>query len=337
MPAHVCRLQDMPPFAAHFCLQVEKFCRDELAVDLSGSRVLVAYSGGADSLALLLVLHALSRRLGMEIGTATLDHCLREEAAGEVRAAREVCAELGIAFFTDRRDTARYAAERKLGLEEAARDVRADFLESVRFGNRFSWIAQGHQLNDLAEDSLMRSMRGAGWPALAGMEAVDGMRHIVRPLLLTSRNAIERFVSCLGFSWVADAMNADMRHLRNRVRHTLLPFYLRENPSFLDSIAARWRLAREDAAYFTEVTAAQPVMGCEEVFLPREALASMHKAVRLRRYKHVVDTLGEGQALHVSLFTLDSLWRKNQGGGEVWFPGGKRAAIRNGGIVFMRS
>jgi len=334
MPTLMCRLQDMPPPAAHFCLKVERFCRDELGVDLSGTKVLVAYSGGADSLALLLALHALSRRLGVEVAAATLDHGLREESAGEARAAGAFCAELGIAFFTDRRDTARFAAEQKLGLEEAGRNIRADFLESVRRANDCDWIALGHQLNDLAEDSLMRMLRGAGWPGLAGMEGVDAARHMVRPLLLTARSDIETFVSDLGLSWTMDAMNADMAYLRNRVRHELLPLCLRENPSFLDAVASRWRLAREDAAYFKEITRITPAAREGEVFLPRPELAAAPAAVRLRQYKHVLDSLGNGQALLAPLFTLDALWRKNQGGGEVSFPGGKKAVIRNGGIVF---
>lgn len=329
------RLQDLPSKAARFCLETERFCRHELNRDLTNKTLVVAYSGGADSTALLFSLHYLSRRLGMTLHAAILDHGLREEAVRELTDAASVCARLGVPFHSRRSEVAEYARECGMGLEEAGRIARMAFLEDVREWTGSDWIATGHQLNDLAEDSLMRMIRGAGWPALGGMAGFVEESRTVRPLLLTPRAEIEGFLQALGERWHDDRMNDDDAYLRNRVRKHLLPLFLRENPAFLDNTAERWRAAREDAVFLERQTAAIQHVSLEGgIFVPRHRLSDVPAALRLRKYMEILALLGKGQATAAHLRALDAAWRRGEGGKHVQFPGGKSAVIRKGGIFF---
>ena len=330
-------LQSMPPRAAHFCLGLERFCREELDVALAGTRIVVAYSGGADSKALLFALRGLAPRLGITLHVAILDHGLRAEAPMEVTQASMLCAELGIAFHTDKTNVATLAHERGVGIEEAGREARLAFLERVRVSTQSDWISFGHQLNDLAEDTLMRLMRGSGWPALAGMVGVCHERHILRPLLLTPRADVERFLHHLGLTWGEDPMNYDDAYLRNRVRRDVLPLMLRENPKFLDTVAERWRMARADAVLFTKQTMAIPSVSLDgDVFFEKSALEDASPAIRQRRYRNVLASLGPGHVTALLLRTLEKTWRRGKGEKTVQFPGGKEAYIRHGDILFRR-
>lgn len=335
------RLQDLPARAAQFCLAVERFCRNERELDFSGASptsLVVAYSGGADSKALLLALHFLAPRMGLALHAATLDHGLRAESTVEVAEAAALCARLNVRFHTGRRDVAAFASDRGIGLEEAGRLERISFLETVRETTGSAWIATGHHLNDVAEDCLMRMTRGTGWPALAGMAAVVPEKRVIRPLLLTPRESIERFLLDLGETWVHDAMNEDDAYFRNRVRNHILPLFIRENPAFLETVADRWRMARADAAFFRSALAgvAEEKRG-GEIFLSRGVLRQMPPSLRLRKYREILGRLGGPQVAATRVFALDAAWERNEGGKFIQFPGGRRAAIRDGGILFLRN
>jgi tRNA(Ile)-lysidine synthase len=330
-------LQALPRSAARFCLEVERFCREELEMDISGRSLVVAYSGGADSKALLLALHFLSSRLDISLHAAILDHMLREEAVAEVSDAEAFCRRIGVSFHTARRNVANLAKENGMGLEEAGRNARREFLEDIRERTGSAWIAMGHQLNDLAEDALMRMIRGAGWPALGGMNACLPEQNIIRPLLLVSRNSIETFLNDIGESWVNDAMNEDGAYFRNRVRIDILPMLIAENPSYLDSVAERWRMAREDDSLISSLLV--PVSYEERkngMFFPRAALQNVPVSLRLRKYMSVLAAMGEGQVSSALLRNLDAIWLRSEGEKTVQFPGDKRAKITGGGILFFK-
>lgn len=338
MPAPAARLQDLPSRAARFCLAVERFCGQDISLDLSGISLVVAYSGGADSKALLLALHFLAPRFGLRaLHAAILDHGLRAESAAEVAQADALCQRYGIACHTEKADVAAYARERGIGLEAAGRDCRLAFLERVRRNTGSGWVAVGHQLNDLAEDALMRMTRGAGWPALAGMAAVVEESRVIRPLLLTPRSAIEQFLRDIGETWMTDAMNEDGAYFRNRVRMEFVPLFMRENPAFLDTVAERWRMARQDAAWLRdELERIHPVGRDDGLFLSPEMLRVLPASLRLRKYAAILAGLGRGQATAVLLQALDAAWLRNEGGKTIQFPGGRSAVIRQGGIIFMK-
>ena len=331
-------LQDLSPAQARFCLGTNRFLRKELGVSLTGTRILAGFSGGADSTALLLTLRYLAPVSGFSLYAAHLDHGLRPGSSGEAEACRVFCEALGIPFFLERLERPDSAA----GIEDASRRARYAFFDRAASHCGADWIATGHNANDLAEDVLMRLTRGAGWPGLSGMAAVDSRRRLLRPLLLTARSALEDFLRSLGTGWLTDESNCDRSYFRNRVRHDLLPFFLKENPAFLDAVAGLWRLGRIDETCFEEVLTgfADNVEQDGEktpFFLERRVLEAMPKALRLRLYKRTLDALGKGQALMPGLLALDEAFLRNGTPTTHQFPGGKQARADAGGIRWSRS
>jgi len=336
MPA-VSRLQDLPPEWARFCLGVGSFAAQELGRSFSPVACVVACSGGADSTALLLASALLCRKDGGRVVAAHLDHGLREESVHDAAFVAGLCDHLRIPLVSERQDVGLLARQRGIGREEAGRLARYALLGRVREQNGAEVILLAHQLNDLAEDQLLRLMRGAGWPALGGMVGHDATRRLLRPLLLTPRTTLEKFLKICGHSWRVDASNFERTATRNRVRLELLPVLLRENPSYLDAAARLWRQARLDESHWDAEVAALlttlPTPKAGQYVLPVRVLCDAPAALRLRLYKAVLESLGAGQALSDSLFRLDELWRRNAFGKSLRFPGDKEARISRQGIV----
>ena len=333
-------LQEISPEAARFCLGVERFLANDLGVAAPGraplGTVLVGLSGGADSTALLLALRWLAPRLGCEVCAAHLDHGLRPESCDEAEAAQDLCRSLGVPFATSRRDVAALAADDGLGLEEAARRARYAFLEQARAECGAQWIAVGHTLDDLAEDVVMRLVRGTGWPALGGMAGADPERRLLRPLLLSARADIEAFLNGLDADWIEDASNTDLAFLRNRIRHTVLPLLKRENPLFAEGVGRLWRQARLDAAWMDAEVEALPWAEESGVLtLPLDALRALPPALRLRACKQALERLGPGQPLAANLFALDEAVMSGAGGKTIQFPGSKTVEVGAGHVRFQ--
>lgn len=337
------KLQALPPRAAHFCLGVERFVRGELGLDLAGRTVLVGFSGGLDSTTLLTALAALTPRLGCAVAAAHLDHGLRPESGAEAGRARALCAAFGLPCEVQRQDVGALAAARGMGLEEAAREARYAFLGQAMDRCGATVLAVGHMLDDLAEDVLMRLVRGAGWPQLGGMRAWDPGRRLLRPLLLTPRARARAFATALALPWTEDPSNADPRFLRNRVRHALLPQLLAENPNFLRQVATQWRLARLDAEQFAAETAAllaraEPAPDAPgALLLPGALLAPLAPAQRLRLFKAALEAQGPGQPLAEGLLRLERAWASGRQGATVQFPGPKTARVAARGVTFART
>ncbi len=331
------RLQELDPASARVCLHVASFVAKELEVDLRGAQVLVAVSGGADSLALLLILHWLAPSLDMTLHAMHLDHGLRPESPLEAEWCRAFCAILNIPVTLVSLDIPAQQKKMGAGIEEASRTARYAALHAEAKAQGCDWVATGHQLNDLAEDVLMRLTRGTGWPALGGMAGADAGRQLLRPLLLTPRSDLEGMLTRLNVPWLTDGSNFDAAYLRNRVRHAMLPLFLQENPAFLTSVAHLWRLGQLDTTFLAKQLPipqpqsphpAQhaPVSPAPAIITLRNAVAHLHKALRLRFYKQTLAGLGEGHPQLTSLFALDAAWHGKQFPKTIQF-NGKRFAV----------
>ncbi|MEW5733538.1 MAG: tRNA lysidine(34) synthetase TilS [Thermodesulfobacteriota bacterium] len=197
----------------------------------SGDRVLLALSGGADSTTLALVMHKIAPDLELALGAAHLNHCLRgPESDRDEEFVRRLAWSLELPFFSGREDVAALARAGRVGLEEAGRDIRRAFLCRVAKENGYSAVALGHHADDAAETVLMALVRGSGLTGLSGIPAKEGM--LIRPLIDLTRDDILGFLADEGAAWREDGSNRDMRFLRNRVRHQVLPLLRRAaNPA----------------------------------------------------------------------------------------------------------
>ncbi len=220
-----------------------------------GDRVCVALSGGADSTALLLLLHAANTQpknaLGVVLSVAHVNHTLRgEESEQDQRFCTELCERLGLPLHLSSVHTAERAQMQKQSIEEAARDLRYEAFSGLLQQGQTDIIATAHTLEDQAETVLMKMLRGAwleGLSAIAPVLPIPGGR-VLRPLLGTHREELRKYLRERGQTWREDSSNADEALTRNRLRHTVLPMLREENPQLDQTLANLAELAREDEA-----------------------------------------------------------------------------------------
>ncbi|MBR3584646.1 MAG: tRNA lysidine(34) synthetase TilS, partial [Oscillospiraceae bacterium] len=197
-----------------------------------GSRILCAVSGGADSMCLLHWLNELRETYGFALFAAHFEHGLRgEESLRDAEFTAEQCRRLGISCSVGHGNVPAYAEQQHFGTEDAARTLRYRFLEETADRLNCDRIATAHNLNDNAETVLMNLCRGAGTRGLAGIPPVRG--RLIRPLLQTSREEIEEYLTQHGIPHIEDSSNGTDSYTRNRIRHQMIPLLIRENPSFL--------------------------------------------------------------------------------------------------------
>jgi tRNA(Ile)-lysidine synthase len=216
-----------------------------------GATVVVAVSGGADSVALLRALHAMD----LPLTVAHLNHQLRGEASDADEAfVRGLASELGLPVAVQSADVHALAESESLSIEMAARRARHAFF--AEFGD--AAIALAHHADDQVETFLLRMARGAGTEGLCGMpyvQQLDSMR-LIRPLLDLHRFDILAWLREGGYAWREDATNSDETFLRNRVRHSILPMLERElNPNIRETILRSMDVLREEDAWMNGMVA----------------------------------------------------------------------------------
>jgi tRNA(Ile)-lysidine synthase len=209
----------------------------------AGDRVVVAVSGGPDSMALLHALWELRERLRLTLEVAAIDHGLRADAHREIELVRERAAALGLPFSAVAVDV---VGERKVrrgtSVQEAARDARLRGLAKLARTHGADRVALGHQADDQAETILYRIVRGTG---VAGLGGIPYRRDIfVRPLLDVTRAEILRYLRLRSIPFVEDPSNADERFARARIRHRILPALAQENPRVAEALRSLAAAAR---------------------------------------------------------------------------------------------
>jgi tRNA(Ile)-lysidine synthase len=294
--------------------------------------VLVACSGGADSLALLAATVAESREPGLHVVGVTVDHGLQEGSAERAAHVVEQMAGLG----ADETVGARVRVDAVgVGPEAAARQARYAVLDEL--GERFdaAAILLGHTRDDQAETVLLGLTRGSGGRSLAGMRpAFDRYR---RPLLGVSRTDTVTACQVEGIDYWADPHNADPRFTRSRVRHQVLPMLERElGPGVTEALARTADQLREDTEHLDGLAenwlADQPELAVD-------ALAALPAAVR-RRVLHRAITSAGGPASEVTrehVLAVDALLTDWHGQRWIDLPGHLRAARSDDHLVIVRS
>lgn len=197
----------------------------------SGDRILVAVSGGADSVALLLIL----QNLGYEIRVAHCNFHLRgAESNRDADFVQQLCERLHVPCQVKDFDTESYAHAHGLSIEMAARDLRYEWFEECRKEYQYDYIAVAHHREDNAETILLNLLRGTGIKGLCGIRPRNG--NIIRPLLCLSRMEIERYLQEQHQNYVTDSTNLQDDFLRNRIRHQVLPLLQSINAHATDNL-----------------------------------------------------------------------------------------------------
>jgi len=209
-----------------------------------GDLVIVAVSGGPDSVCLLDTLHSLMDDLGFAIVVAHYNHGLRPpEDESEVRFVRRLADSMDLPFECDRADL--FVNGKRSSVEEKARNARYAFLENLMVTCHAQKIAMGHNLNDQAETVIMRLLRGSGTSGLAGIPPIRENR-IIRPLIEIKREDIIAYLKARKCSYVTDSSNLFPGYLRNEIRLNVMPGLLKMQPRLIDHLGHTAEILRHD-------------------------------------------------------------------------------------------
>ena len=249
-----------------------------------GERVLAAVSGGADSVALLVLLQRKAQVLGIEVVAAHLDHRMRPESGEDAEFVRRLCADLDIPLHVGTRDVPKLSRVWKEGLEASARLARREFLMEAAAALGCVKVALGHHRGDQAETLLHRLVRGSGSSGLSAMQPWSPP--FIRPLLPFAREELQGFLAMNGWPFIEDASNCDLRFTRNRIRHQLLPLLESFNPRIEEHLFRLSERFSEEEAFWREREdeALKSVLldHADGLSLSRELLLGLHPALLSR-------------------------------------------------------
>jgi len=274
-----------------------------------GDGVVVAVSGGPDSVCLLDILHELGDELGIQLLVAHFDHGLRPgEDEDETRFVESLAMSLNLPFETKR--AAESLRQGAASLEERARNARYRFFDEVKKKYEARKIAVGHNINDQAETVLMRLMRGSGASGLSGIRPFRDNK-IVRPLIELTRGEIESYLRQKGLAFVTDSSNLETRHLRNRIRIELLPQLKRYQPRIVEVLGQVAEIMRRDDEYLEEraaewVEERVEIRDTGEVYIPLPSFVELPEALRNRVIRQALKITG-GNLRKVSTRHLDAV------------------------------
>src|ERR1700747_131367 len=212
-----------------------------------------AVSGGADSVALLLLLLELRAKLGVVLSVVHFNHKLRGKASdADEKFVAKLAAKHGLEFHSASVCVAKKAKKERVNFEDAARRARYDYFRSLVESGTCTKIAVAHTADDQAETVLAHLLRGTGLAGLGGIHPVAGP--VIRPLLGIHRSQLRRFLRAHKQTWREDATNRDTKRMRARIRRKLLPLLEKQfQPSIVEHLAKLADLAREDEAFLDAV------------------------------------------------------------------------------------
>jgi len=298
---------------------------------LSGQeRVLVALSGGPDSVCLLYVLKDLKEEFRLDLSVLYVDHGLRpEEAVGEKEFCKNLCAKLKLPFLTKSIDVKSYAEEMKLNKQEAARKLRYRVFDDTAHEINAGKVALGHTADDQAETLIMRLLRGSGPAGLSGIPPVRGK--FIRPLIAIQRKEIKQYLEGERIDFIVDSSNLKKDYLRNKIRLSLMPLIEEMNPNIIDTLSRTAAIFREEERYF-EILVARTLMKLIsrktdshiELFL--SPLVAMEKIILRRALRRAIDeTKGLRGISFVHIEDIIELIKMGRAGDRLYLPHGMRA------------
>lgn len=310
-----------------------------------GEKILVAVSGGADSVSLLYALHAVAPKLDVNLTVVHLDHQLRGvESRADAKFVKELATHLGVSFLAGRANVRQRAERKGLSLEMAAREARYEFFLRMAKKTGARTVATAHTADDQAETVLLKLARGAGRSGLSGIASdivLNGLR-VVRPMLNITRDEIITFLNENQFSWREDVSNSDLSFLRNRVRHEIIPMLeSRLNPAIKDTLLRTAEIFKEEDKWIENQ--AEDILGkcvtyaAGSISLNRELLISQPLAMRrrvLRRWL-VLSGISSDLVSFDTVIRVDQALRRKGTGRKIEIGGGWIVQVCYGELVVM--
>lgn len=294
-----------------------------------GDTVTVAFSGGADSVALLHALISLKEVLGITVNAAHLNHSIRDvEADRDQQFVIDFCKSLGVEIFCEKLDVPKYADENHLSLELAAREVRYEFLNRVANGK----IATAHTASDNLETLIFNLSRGTALKGLCGIPPKRDI--IIRPIIFCTRTDVENYCKKHNLNYVTDSTNLCDDYSRNKIRHNVIPV-LKEINSGVEFSTVRTALSLSEDNDFLENTSNHALFALlTDNGILTEGITNLHTAIAKRVIKAYF-------AIYFPEITLENHHINSiyticvKKGGKVNLPSCIFAEVKNGVLTFF--
>ncbi len=314
---------------SRLCLDAEnEILKNGLLSD--GEAVLVALSGGADSVALLYVLKFYAEKHEVKVCAFHVNHGIRgDEADRDENFCRELCEKLSVPFKSVKLNVPAECEKSREGLEECARRLRYRELENAAHDFGCAKIATAHHADDNIETVLLHLSRGCGLRGMIGIPMVRG--NIIRPLLAFSKPRITDALESENIPCVYDSTNSDLDMSRNLIRHTVLPQLYKLNPSLDAAFRRMSESVSEDEVFIENAASAIPERA------DRAALAQLDNAVLSRFIRRKFQDFGGGQIEREQMKQICSELHKNSGSSQFVLTGGIKAHVDASGISFSKN
>jgi tRNA(Ile)-lysidine synthase len=337
-----------PSSAPGLLKKLDRVLRENAGIS-SGDRIAVAVSGGADSVALLLLLLELRQKLPLQIFVAHFNHQLRGIASdNDEKFVAALAKKHRVEFFLAREDIAAKAKAERGNLEDAGRRARYAFFEKLAREHKLKLVAVAHTADDQAETVLAHILRGTGLAGLGGIHPRAGI--IVRPLLEVRRSELRDYLKTKRQAWREDASNRDVKRMRARIRRKLLPFLEKEfQPGLTERLSQLAALAREDEAFLDELANLRMLSAGKfpggqfristKSLLQAESGTHRIDAISKRVIRRIVEKIkhrpGQLGAAHVQ--SVLELARKGENGKALQLPGGVEVHREKDALKFLAS
>lgn len=289
--------------------KIKAWCKNRQLLH-KGDKIVIACSGGPDSLALTDILLKLKDEYDLTLAVAHLDHMIRGEASkADAAFVRAFCQERGILYVEKSADVPAYAKRHSLSLEDAARTVRYQFLHEVAEKLGHAKIATGHHQDDQAETVFLHLLRGAGSAGISGIRPSNC--GIIRPLLSVSRAEVEHYCQTEKLKPRLDATNLIPDYTRNKIRLNLLPQLSREyNPALREALCRTAELIGAEHAFIRDYSE-QCFEACscreaKQIVFQRKALNCLHLAVKREVFRIAVAQM-RGHLKEITFFHIEQM------------------------------
>ncbi|MDR3049680.1 MAG: tRNA lysidine(34) synthetase TilS [Elusimicrobiota bacterium] len=222
----------------------------------SGDKIIIAVSGGADSISLAHLLWRLSKKINIFLTIVHFDHGLRLEAVKEKKLVNLLSNAMQIPFYFQKLSVKKYAKKCKISIETAGRDLRYAALEQIAKEKKFNKIATAHNANDNAETVLMWLLRGGGnFSGIPQRRLINKNLEIIRPLLPIKRKLIDEYIKEQQLSFCTDKSNFSDEFTRNKIRHAIIPHIEKINNKAIEHIFEISRIQSLEDDYMNEICA----------------------------------------------------------------------------------
>lgn len=299
--------------------------------------VLIGLSGGADSVALLHIMCALSVKYGFQVSAAHVNHGLRgDDAVNDEEFSAELCERLGVKCYVLRADVRERAKTNGVSEELAGREIRYDFFTKIMAEQGIEYTATAHHKNDNAETLVMNFMRGSGIGGLSGIPCIRG--RFIRPLLGVTRNEIEEYCVENGLGYVTDKTNFENNYTRNKIRNILIPLIQREfNPNFTETVTANAEIIRSDEEYLNDVAKREYDNVVDGDGADIEKLNNLHYAIASRIIRKMIENVcGIADISSAAVSGVGEICKKNKTGLYASVTSGVTARTEYGKLIIER-